>query len=83
MNEHFLVCSCKSSEHIVRFMYDAEDKELYMEVQLSQYQNVFKRFLVAIKYILGYKSKYEHWDAVLVSTEEAKKLNKFLYKFSK
>lgn len=78
VNNHFVICSCLSSEHTLRFMYDKEDKEIYTEVYLNQHNNVFKRIIIAIKYIFGYTSKYGHFDCTLMSAEEAKKLSFFL-----
>lgn len=78
MKSHFVVCSCQSSEHTLRFIYDSDAEELYCEVQLNQYRGLFKRLLVAIKYVLGYKCKYGHWDNTIVSRDEMEKLYFFL-----
>lgn len=78
MDNHFVVCSCSSSEHTIRFIHDAENNELYTEVQLKQHRSFFKRIFVAFQYLIGYTSKYGHWDCTLVSKEEARKLTTFL-----
>lgn len=78
MKNHFVVCSCKSSEHTLRFIYDSEIKELYCEVQLNQYRSLLKKLLIAIKYVLGYKCKYGHWDCTLIDKDEMEKLYFFL-----
>jgi hypothetical protein len=64
-------------------MHDKEDKELYVEVQLHQHRNILKRVLVAIKYILGYTSKYGHWDCTLISKSEAIRLGHFIRNYTK
>lgn len=77
--EHY-VCSCGSLEHTFVFSYDNEEKELVLSVYLNQYRSFFQRLLVALKYVLGYKCKYGHWDTVLLSTEETQKLHNQLSK---
>lgn len=83
MENHFLVCECNSSEHVLRYIYDKDENELYTEVNLVQHRNFLKRCLVAIKYIFGYKSKYGHFDTTIINKHEARKLGFFLRKYTK
>ena len=78
MKTHFFECQCYSPEHILRFIYDEKNKELYTEIYLCQYRNVFKRIWVAARYIFGYKCKYGQWDCFLFKKEDIKKLQKLL-----
>lgn len=78
MKNHFVVCSCNSSEHTLRFIYDKEEDELYTEVQLSQHKSIIKRIVAAVKYIFGHTSKYGVWDCTIVDKSEAAKLRFFL-----
>jgi hypothetical protein len=82
-NNHFLICSCNSSEHTLRFMYDKGENEIYTEVYLNQHNNLFKRLLVAVKYVFGYTSKYGHFDCTILNKQSARKLNFFLRDFLK
>jgi hypothetical protein len=74
METEYFDCKCMSSEHTLRFVYDPDDNELYTEVHLSQYRNVFVRVWVAIKYIFGFKSKYGHWDCWLLKEKDCERL---------
>jgi hypothetical protein len=74
METEYFDCKCMSSEHTLRFVYDPDDNELYTEVHLSQYRNVFVRVWVAIKYIFGFKSKYGHWDCWLLKKKDCERL---------
>ena len=73
-------CVCGSAEHILRFMYDEDEKEVYTDVQLRQYRNVFKRVWVALKYVCGYTSRYGVWDCTLLEKEGIEVLHAFLTK---
>jgi hypothetical protein len=83
MRNHFLICSCSSSEHTLRFIYDKSENEIYTEVYLNQHKNLFKRLIVAIKYIFGYTSKYGHFDCTMMDESEAKKLYHWLKHYIK
>jgi len=79
-------CSCHSLNHLIVFHYDPEYNELYLELQLIHYRNIFQRIWVAVKYIFGYKSDYGHWDCFTLSSdneskEEAKKIINVLNKY--
>jgi hypothetical protein len=78
MDNHFVICTCQTPEHIIRFMYDKADNELYTEVYLNNYNSFFKRCWIALKYILGYKSKYGHWDSTIINKQERTNLFYFL-----
>lgn len=82
-NNHFLICSCKSSEHTLRFMHDKDENEIYTEVYLNQHNSFIRRLMIAFKYIFGYTSKYGHFDCTILSESEARKLFYFLKKVVK
>jgi hypothetical protein len=75
---HYTTCECYSHEHIIRWIYDDDEDMVYTEIYLSQYQSFFKRVFIAIKYIFGYRSKYGHWDSVIIRKEETVRLRDFL-----
>ena len=60
----YFECACRSDDHLLKFQFDKDPKDpsLYTTIHLHQWQNPLKRILVAIKYVLGFKSKYGHWD---------------------
>ena len=83
LKEMFITCDCRSAEHILRYTYLIEDdeKELFTEVYLHQYNSFWKRMWIGIKYVFGYRCKYGHWDCVLITEEDAKRLKSFLETF--
>ena len=83
METEFFECACHSDEHTLKFSYDAEDHQLYTSVYLNQYQNVFRRVWVAIKYVLGYRSKYGHWDCFIMQPQDAERLRSLLDRMAK
>ena len=78
MTTEFFECACHSDEHTLKFGYDPEDNELYTSVFLNQYQNVFKRVWIALKYVFGYKCKYGHWDCFIMRAEDGERLKSLL-----
>ena len=78
LNNHFVICSCESADHTLRFVSDNEDT--WVEVQLCQTKNFLSRIIAATKYIFGYQCRYGHWDCTSLSREEEKKLLKYLQK---
>lgn len=83
MKSYFFECQCSSDEHILKFIYDEEDKELYTTIYLSQYRNIFKRIWVAVRYIFGYKCKFGMWDCFLFKNEDIKELSELLKKIKR
>jgi len=71
-------CSCCSAEHVIRFIYDPDTNDFYLEVQLTQYRNILKRIWVAIKYIFGYQCRYGHWDCWLLNPKDCDEIIKLL-----
>ena len=61
-------------------MHDKEDNELYMEIHLSNYLSFFQRVKEGIKYIFGHKSDYGHFDSIIISVEDRKRLIDILSK---
>lgn len=66
-----LECDCFSTEHVLHFRFNHDEKEIYTEVMLRQYRGFFKRLWVAIKYLFGYKCRYGHFDCFSMSRQSA------------
>lgn len=81
MQNEYIECACSSTEHTLRFTFDPEDGTVYVHVFLESDYRWYKRLLVAVKYIFGYKCKYGHWDETLIVPEEAKRLSDMLMRF--
>ena len=73
-----LLCDCGSAEHQIIIHKDKDFSEGYREVilcpHLITYRNIFKRVLVAFKYIFGYKCRYGQWDEFILKPEHANQL---------
>lgn len=82
----YVECRCSSPEHRLVFkldqLTDHEPPELYTEVHLHQYNNIFKRIWIAIKYIFGYKSKYGHFDCTIFQSEDVPPLVNLLVQYA-
>jgi len=78
---HYFECSCGSSEHTIRFILDKDENELYTEIYLNQWRPLWKRILVGIKYIFGYKCKYGEWDCWILNQDDVLRLKNMLDEF--
>lgn len=68
MKHKYIECECGTPEHILRFTFNEEDQEVYVEVFLNKYYNIFKRFWYAIKYIFNKRPcNYGYFDCTLLS----------------
>jgi hypothetical protein len=80
---HLLLCGCSTPEHQLIFRYDPDDepveKALYISVHLGYWENFWRRWIMAVKYLFGYKSRYGEFDEIIVTVEEAKRLIAYLY----
>jgi hypothetical protein len=73
-NKEFFLCDCNSAEHQFILSYDSQEKEMYITPYLSSYLSFWKRVVLSIKYIFGYRSKYGHWDCIILNIKETKRL---------
>jgi len=80
---HYFECKCGSTEHTLRFTFDKGNKELYTDIYLNQWRPLWKRILVGIKYIFGYKCKYGEWDCWVLNKADAKRLRDMCNDFIK
>lgn len=90
MKHHYVPCECHSMDHMFAIVY-FEDKdgkidpkwsdELFLEVQMIQHKEWYKRAWAALKYTFGYTSRYGHWDSASITPEEAGRMRELLDKF--
>ena len=79
MEDHkIFTCDCNSFSHQAIFWIDKDDNRLYVTIHLTTHRNIFKRIVVAIKYICGYKSNYGEYDEFLFKNCDKEKLLKHL-----
>lgn len=67
------ICKCANTEHQLIFSYFPDDNEVYMSIYLVP-DNFWKRFINAVKYLFGYKSKYGAFDEFIFNNQDADKL---------
>jgi hypothetical protein len=76
--KHYFECDCGLDEH--RFCITSEELEddfppqLYFHIQMSQFRNFSQRLVQGLKYILGYKSKYGHWNTINISEDDLNRM---------
>lgn len=75
MDIKYLECACHSPDHTMRF--HIEDDMIYLTVHLTQ-DGLFGRLKKGIAYILGYTSRYGHFDEFIIGQEERAKLLEIL-----
>ena len=83
MEANYFKCACHSDEHTLTIYHDTEDNELYVHVFLNDYDRWYIRVWKAVKYVFGYKSKYGHWDEIVLNKVEINKLKDLFEKASK
>ena len=76
-------CACHHNEHLFTITFDSEDKLAYVEIQLNHYLPWWRRCLIGLKYMRGFKSKYGYWSETVLDTPSTKKLEKLLKTFNK
>lgn len=76
-----LICECNSDEHQYLIYYGEDVYEngqkfqsVYIHPHLITYKSFWKRVIIGIKYIFGYKTKYGHWDEFIINPKDADKL---------
>lgn len=67
---YYFQCDCSSQEHTFGVEFDVENKEVSMHMQLVKHPSIFKRIVVAVKYIFGYTTRFGgHWDLAIMNEE--------------
>lgn len=74
-----IICDCGDVEHQIAIYHWSEDDEFLpsefsFQPHLTTYKNVFQRLWYAIKYVLGYKSKYGAFDEMLLTENDIEQI---------
>lgn len=80
----YFECQCYSEEHRLVFSLDNEgDYEPYLVCSsfLSDFPAFWARLWLAIKYALGYKSKYGHFDCFMMRPEDISRFKELVAKY--
>lgn len=77
--KHLLICSCGSCEHqaILSYWHDEDYPEVYLSIHLITWEGFWRRLWTGLRYAFGYKSKYGHFDEMVITPEEAKNIRDF------
>jgi len=79
----YFECMCHSPEHTMQFWMDDDDPPtLYAHVFLSL-DPWWQRIWNSVKYILGYKCRYGHFDEFLLNPEDCDKFIELLTRYKK
>ena len=75
MDINYIECACYSPDHTMRF--HIEDDTIYLTVHLTP-DSFYDRLKKGIKYILGYTSRYGHFDEFIIRKDQQSKLLEIL-----
>lgn len=71
-------CECNDPAHMLHFYYDKENEELIITTVLKTEKNIFKRIIIAIKYIFGHKRWMCEFSDTLLIGDSIKKFRDLL-----
>jgi len=77
-------CNCGWHEHQAWLSYHPDDELGWGEVYLTTHlvpRGFFRRLWDAIRYIVGYRSRFGHFDEICISIEMATEIRDFLDSF--
>ena len=88
MQTEYFGCECDNPEHILRVMYNKDNKEkewdqIYIDFQFYPHKNIFKRIWIAIKYIFGIKNRHSPWEDMILKRTDVPRLINLLSNISK
>jgi hypothetical protein len=78
-NTEIFICECSSAEHQMIIRWDSEDLDddfVYVTIHLNPEYSIWNRVKHAIKYIFGYRSRYGHFDEIILKKSDANNLQK-------
>lgn len=77
--EHLiLICSCRHLTHAARFMYDAEDDVVYIDVSLVRERRFWRRLVTAWRYLFGNVCGFGDMAEMLLKPEDVPRLRAWL-----
>lgn len=77
MEDEILICACSSDEHQIILHKDEDCKMVYCSIHLVNLP-FFKRLVMAIKYIFGYKCMYGNFEEFILNKCHINKLENLI-----
>ena len=78
LEKHVVLCDCHCAEHQFILVKDTTDQEVWLEVHLCPTPGFVRRLWAGLRYAFGYRSRYGHFDSILVTPEDQAKIVKLL-----
>ena len=78
LEEHYVACACSDFNHVFRFVFDPDDGDLWLEVQLRQWRPWYKRAWIALRYAFGLQQAYGHYDVTVLKSADFARLHALL-----
>jgi len=76
MEHHYVDCQCSDFNHVIRFVLDEKDGELWLEVRMNHWEPWYKRVWNAVKYVFKKDVAYGHYDVTMLRVEDLVKLHR-------
>lgn len=81
------VCDCGDISHqfvVTYFQNDEDWNELFVQIHLNRNYNFFKRFIIALKYVFGFRSsRFGDFDSIILNSSQVEELNQILVQYLK
>jgi hypothetical protein len=78
MEQHYFECQCSDFNHVIRFTFDEEDGEVWLDVRLNYFEPWYKRVWNAIRFVFKRPVAYGHYDVTMVREEDYARLHDLL-----
>ena len=78
MQDEINVFKCSSGENEIVIIKDSETKQIYCQIHIIQKHSFFKRIIIALKYVFGYKARSGNWDEFILETKHKETLLKMI-----
>lgn len=78
METCYFDCQCSSFDHVFRFVLDKEDGDLWLEVQLRDWEPWYMRVWHALKYVFRRKVAYGFYDTTMIKYADIARLRGLL-----
>lgn len=79
--DKFVCCACHSPEHIMRFSvmdWGVKEAPSFDVCFALEKFPLWKRIIVAIKYIFGYESQYGHFDEIVLGDKQVEEIQQVI-----